>query len=221
MLFDILQTMWTFGKANTFRLNMKSIQQILEEQRSLSNINQVSEAHISRVLTNINRTGDAHFSAACSVAQQSVWYDPIKSETKRNTLEDTWANNPGKLVNPRKKEIQVPWGRFESRKLAEEEGKKQGVKRVAQTIREGLENDKDNFFYTNKTKKTMPLEARLRMVETKKKNGSKTYQKFKTPFGIMNTRKETLEIMKLNKVPNPRHTLPKLLLDPNSGYEKI
>jgi hypothetical protein len=67
----------------------------------------------------------------------------------------------------------------------------------------------------------MPLEARLRMVETKKKNGSKTYQKFKTPFGIMNTRKETLEIMKLNKVPNPRHTLPKLLLDPNSGYEKI
>jgi hypothetical protein len=199
----------------------KSLQQIIDEQRQISPLSKVSDARISHALTNISRKGDTEFKRNCAIAQQSVWNDPNKNQIKRKTLEDTWANNPDKLVNPRKKEIQVPWGRFESRKIAEEEGKKQGVKRVAQVIREGLENDKDNFFYTNKSKKTMPMEARLRMAETKKKNGGKNCQKFKTPFGIMNTRKETLEIMKLNKVPNPRYALPKLLLDPNSGYEKI
>ena len=199
----------------------KTLQQIIDEQRQQSPLSNVSDAHISRVLTNLNRIGDENFSKACSNAQQTVWNDPIKSQTKRKILNDTWANDPGKLINPRKKEIQVPWGRFESRLLAEQEGKNVGIKRVSQIIREGLENDTSNFFYVSKKKKTMSEEARLRMAETKKKNGGKNCQKFQTPFGIVNTRKETLEIMKINKVPNPRHTLPKLLLDPNSGYKKI
>lgn len=200
---------------------MKTIQQILEEERTKSQLNNMSDGYINRTLANKSRTEDSHFSKICSESQQTVWDDPIKSQTKRKVLKDTWANDPGKLINPRKKEIQVPWGRFESRLIAEQQGKDAGIKRVSQIIREGLEHDTSNFFYVTKKKKTMPEEARLRMAETKKKNGGKNCQKFQTPFGIMNTRKETLKIMKINKVPNPRHTLPKLLLDPNSGYKKI
>lgn len=200
---------------------MKTIQQIMEEERANSQLTKVSEGTINRTLANQTKGQDIGFQKNCSIAQQLVWNDPNKNQIKKQILEDTWTNNPDKLINPRKKEIQVPWGRFESRKVAEEQGKKHGIKQVAQTIRNGLENDKNNFFFINKIKKTMPMDARLRMAETKKKNGGKNCLKFKTPFGIIDTQKETLKIMKANGVPNPRHTLPKLLLDPNSGYKKI
>lgn len=199
----------------------KTLQQIIDEQRQLSPLSKVSDAHISRVLTNLNRIGDENFSKACSNAQQTVWDDPSKGQTRRAKIKDNWSNNSSKLLASRKKEIQVPWGRFESRILAEQQGKDAGIKQVAQVIREGLENDTANFFYIGKKKKTMPEEARLRMVETKKKNGSKNQVKIKTPYGIFDTKAETKKIMKEKGIPNPRITLEKFLKDPLSGYSII
>ena len=63
---------------------MKSIQQILEEQRSLSKINEVTEAHINRSLANEWKKDNSEFSE--TMKQVASQRDEVYHEKRRQGL---------------------------------------------------------------------------------------------------------------------------------------
>ena len=200
---------------------MKTIQQILEEERAKSLINTVGEAKINRTIANKAKAEDPAHGKKTSESQKDSWNDPTSGQYRRNAITQNWFNNREKLLTKRNKKIQTPWGLFQSRKKAIEQAKMLGILNATTKISKGLTQEGSGFFYIDKIKKTISANSIEKMKDTIQKNGSKKWIKIQTPFGIFPTLKAAILEMKRQKVPNPKYNLKKFLADPNSGYKKL